>query len=167
MQTAPVLEAWGGRKQWDLQEVEPSGWFLGVCLQREMWDPSHPILEMRPLLPLCVLAIWGIFSEHLLWLPADLSRHQAKDASLLQSCSMLIKLLVSNTVTRFGTDLTYTRYLFRLSSRRAPTATVTPGQGHHLSKTLGDHTSLVSTSRVLHQQFSRSLFSGLCILLKK
>lgn len=42
-----MLEAWGGRKQGDLQEVEPSGWFLGVCLPREMWDPGHPILEMR------------------------------------------------------------------------------------------------------------------------
>lgn len=153
-----MLEAWGGREQGDLQEVEPSGWFLGVCLQREMWDPSHPILEMRPLLPSCILAIWGIFSEHLLWLPAAPSRHQAKDASLLGGCSMLVKLLVSNTVTRFGTDLTYTRYLFRLSSRRAPTASVIPGQGRHLSKALGDHTSLVSTSLVLRQQLSRSLF---------
>lgn len=71
---------------------------------------------------------------------------------------MLVKLLVSNTVTRFGTDLTYTRYLFRLSSRRAPTASVIPGQGRHLSKALGDHTSLVSTSLVLRQQLSRSLF---------
>lgn len=72
---------------------------------------------------------------------------------------MLVKLLVSNTVTRFGTDLTYTRYLFRLSSRRAPTASVTPGQGRHHSKALGDHTSLVSTSRVCYTSNSQGLCS--------